>query len=231
METQGPHSSPETRAALIDAALHCFAKYGYEATSIRLVASMAGKNASLIFYHFGNKEGLYRQVVEDLLASLPKLTTTGASPGLDPAGQPPQDRLAVFIKQLIEVLDVSFAPSDPDREAACKLWLAELHNPKPEVRDLIQAYASEAVAELRQVIQALRPDLDACGVAFCGVLIHGCCLAHAITPEINRLAWPELQATGSHAQLVDNLTHFIHRGLDGFNPPRLAAHDFSKEQK
>lgn len=55
-------SCPDSREALIEAALACFSKYGYDATSIRLVASMAGKNSSLISYYFKGKEGLYREV-------------------------------------------------------------------------------------------------------------------------------------------------------------------------
>lgn len=228
MDIPARHPNPETRQALIEAALRCFAKYGYEATSIRLVASMAGKNASLISYHFGNKEGLYRQVIEHLLASLPKLAITQDGPDQAPCVSP-QDRLAAFIRRFIAVLDDSFSPTTPDREIAYKLWFAEWHRSKPEVRDLIQAYAAEAVAELREVIHDLRPDLEPSDVAFCGVVIHDCCLAHVLNSEINRLAWPELPTTGGSAQMVDRLTHFIHQGLAGFHPAGLAS--LSKEQK
>lgn len=50
--------SQETRAALIRAGLRLFGEKGFEATSTRELAAVAGTNAASIAYHFGNKHGL-----------------------------------------------------------------------------------------------------------------------------------------------------------------------------
>ena len=53
-----------TRYALIMAGLRLFGERGLEATSTRMLAEQAGANVASIPYYFGNKEGLYKAVVE-----------------------------------------------------------------------------------------------------------------------------------------------------------------------
>ncbi len=53
-----------TRYALIMAGLQLFGERGLEATSTRMLAERAGANVASIPYYFGNKEGLYKAVVE-----------------------------------------------------------------------------------------------------------------------------------------------------------------------
>ena len=49
---------------LISAATKLFAEKGYHETSVRDIAKLAGVNPSLINYHFGGKEELYRNILE-----------------------------------------------------------------------------------------------------------------------------------------------------------------------
>jgi TetR/AcrR family transcriptional regulator len=51
-----------TRQALVDAALEEFAARGYAGARVRDIAERAGVSKDLISYHFGGKEGLYREV-------------------------------------------------------------------------------------------------------------------------------------------------------------------------
>lgn len=51
-----------TRATIIDAAIKCFVKQGFAATSISHIATLADINQSLIYHHFGNKVQLWEQV-------------------------------------------------------------------------------------------------------------------------------------------------------------------------
>lgn len=53
----------QTRRALIEAATFVFAEHGYEAGSIREITSRAPANQGAVTYHFGGKEGLYREVL------------------------------------------------------------------------------------------------------------------------------------------------------------------------
>ena len=69
----------ETRQRLMEAGLALFGLHGFEATSTRALAQAAGVNLSAIPYHFGGKEGLYRAVMEHVIAV--KLGEVG--PGLE----------------------------------------------------------------------------------------------------------------------------------------------------
>ena len=68
MSHQHDPRSEKTREALIEAGLFCFSERWFDGTSLRMVAERAGKNTSLIAHHFGNKEGLYLAVFQDMLA-------------------------------------------------------------------------------------------------------------------------------------------------------------------
>ncbi len=58
-------SSPkiDSKQALLDAAKKLFAEKGYEGATVKDLADAAGVNVSLVSYHFGGKEGLYRAVL------------------------------------------------------------------------------------------------------------------------------------------------------------------------
>lgn len=56
-----------TKAKLIKAGIKLFAKYGYTATSTRMIASEAGVNLSAISFHYTNKECLYVACLEYVL--------------------------------------------------------------------------------------------------------------------------------------------------------------------
>jgi AcrR family transcriptional regulator len=52
-----------TRERLLDAAVRCFSRVGYEAASTRQIEASAGVKRGLIAYHFGAKEALWKEAV------------------------------------------------------------------------------------------------------------------------------------------------------------------------
>ena len=58
-----------TRQALITAALAVFAEKGFTAGSVRDITRRAKANGAAVNYHFGGKEGLYREVLRRALAA------------------------------------------------------------------------------------------------------------------------------------------------------------------
>lgn len=58
------------RARLLKAALECFLADEYHKVTTRLIAERAGANVSMIRYYFGNKEGLYEEMIRDTLNPL-----------------------------------------------------------------------------------------------------------------------------------------------------------------
>jgi AcrR family transcriptional regulator len=57
------YDAKTTREAIVNAAEALFAEHGFDGTSVDAIASRAGYNKSLLFQYFGDKLGLYSQVL------------------------------------------------------------------------------------------------------------------------------------------------------------------------
>jgi TetR/AcrR family transcriptional regulator len=72
----------DTRVVLIRVGSRFFAEKGFDGTSVREIADAAQVNISLISYHFGGKEGLYRAIIQNFAdwvnQDIDTLTDTGA---------------------------------------------------------------------------------------------------------------------------------------------------------
>lgn len=58
------------RTRLLRAALDCFIADDYHRVTTRSIAERAGANVSMIRYYFGNKEGLYEEMIRETLSPL-----------------------------------------------------------------------------------------------------------------------------------------------------------------
>jgi TetR/AcrR family transcriptional regulator len=64
-----PHD-PNVRERLMTAATDLFNRKGYAATSVREIVEAAGVTKPVLYYHFGNKEGLYLALFQESFAAL-----------------------------------------------------------------------------------------------------------------------------------------------------------------
>lgn len=117
------------RARLMSEALRIFARDGFDGASTRVIAKAAGVNHSLIPYHFGSKDGLWRETMAEVLeafgASLMDVSTKKS-------GQSAAERLRVLIRAFVvfcaerpefhRVLTAEWAQG-----AARIRWLGETH--------------------------------------------------------------------------------------------------------
>lgn len=77
-----------TRQAILDSARHAFVRAGYEGAGVREIASGAGVTAMLVNRYFGSKEGLFSEVIADIMARPTILTQANlhsSTPGADMA--------------------------------------------------------------------------------------------------------------------------------------------------
>ena len=58
------YDAQRTREAILSAAEAVFAEHGFDGTSVDAIAAQAGYNKSLLFQYFGDKLGLYTQVLK-----------------------------------------------------------------------------------------------------------------------------------------------------------------------
>ncbi|MCM0673163.1 TetR/AcrR family transcriptional regulator [Micromonospora phytophila] len=80
-----------SREVILDAAAALMARLGYAGTSISKISAASGSPASSIYWHFGNKDGIYlavlRRARDNLVASLPGT----------PVGDTVGERLTAFL--------------------------------------------------------------------------------------------------------------------------------------
>jgi AcrR family transcriptional regulator len=61
---------PTAQDQILDAAEALFARQGLTRTTIKEIGAAAGQNPALLYYYFGNKEALYRAVLERTVQAL-----------------------------------------------------------------------------------------------------------------------------------------------------------------
>jgi AcrR family transcriptional regulator len=84
---------PEARAKILAAAEQLFAEHGFAGVGIRQIAAAAGVNGAMIHYYFGNKESLYRAIIENAAATVRELIAEAIS-----GATSLEERLTRFVK-------------------------------------------------------------------------------------------------------------------------------------
>ena len=204
-----------TRLRFVEAALTCFAAHGYAGVGIRQIAAATASNSSLIYYHFGNKSGLYREVLQHVLACkgrriAAQIGLLAVGPGM--SRQEVIQGLTTFIKAFLEVLVPSEPAGSPD-EAAATLLCRELESPTPHFDVLVTGVAIPVARYLDRVVGVLRPDLNEAGRFSMGLSITGQLLYFRNALDSLRLlrgdpAWPR-----ELGPLVRHFSEFSLRGL------------------
>jgi AcrR family transcriptional regulator len=139
-------TGPETRERILDVATPLFSEHGFAGTSTRMVADAARINVATLAYHFGDKEGLYSEVVQrlhrDLAATIP-ITM--------PAGTPAESLRAIlntawqFAKQ---------------RRTLVRLLLRHVLDQGAHPKVVAERWTNDLFDKGDQLILWFRPDLD-----------------------------------------------------------------------
>jgi TetR/AcrR family transcriptional regulator len=113
-------SVPDTRQQILRAALRCFAHSGYAGASVQTIVDGAGVTKPVLYYHFGNKEGLYRALIEWAAEERLRRSVAAAARG------------CTLAEKLIEILSATFDFVRQHRELT-RLSLGTLFASKGEV--------------------------------------------------------------------------------------------------
>ena len=126
-----------TRARLLAAAERLFADRGFKKATVREICRAARANVAAINYHFGDKLGLYRDVLQSAIDRMRATTDAVREAG---EGRAPEERL----RRSIETFVTRILSSDSD--TVHKLIHREINDPTPALDALVE--------------QGLRPRID-----------------------------------------------------------------------
>ena len=91
--SNGRRNDPEgTRRNIVEAATHEFARKGYGGARVDAIAARTRTSKRMLYYYFGDKEGLYLAVLEQVYGDIRRTEAT-----LDLEGQAPRDALARLV--------------------------------------------------------------------------------------------------------------------------------------
>lgn len=137
----------QTRARLLEAARRLFGEEEYRRVTVRDLCRDAGANVAAVSYYFGDKLGLYREVVRGALEEI-----RGSDPAIEaPPDRPAAERIRHYVRTYVPRLARPEGPAvwmqrimshEMQEPTPLAPWIAE-QVILPRVR-----YLSEAIAEL-----------------------------------------------------------------------------------
>src|SRR5919197_484158 len=93
---------PETRERLLSTAARLFASRGFQRVTVREICREARANVAAVNYHFGDKLGLYREVLQ---SAIDRICATNEAAKAAGAGRPAEEQLRrsiwIFIHRLL----------------------------------------------------------------------------------------------------------------------------------
>lgn len=214
------YKADDARARLIETAMTLFAERGYEGTSVRDLAKVAGVNVAAVSYHFGSKDALYTEALRSCLAPCAEMRSRMQT-HLD-AAQRKRTRKAAedaLQKCIQEFFGVLLSPTGRHSQ----LVMREQSEGKPRFEPVIREFFQPVGSILREVIHMLAPGLPEMTMFMTISGIIGQCL-HACKA---RASYRVLAGVDSHSpeyieMVSKHMAHFVALGLRGMEREKEA---------
>jgi len=125
-------SDLETRDRLLKAAERLFAERGFKKVTVRDICRAARANVAAVNYHFGDKQGLYREVLRIAIDVVRETTEAGREAG---QGRAPEEKLERYFRIFLNRVTA------PGHENLHRLIQREIDDPTAA----LDAFVEEAV--------------------------------------------------------------------------------------
>jgi TetR/AcrR family transcriptional regulator, regulator of cefoperazone and chloramphenicol sensitivity len=199
-----PAQDEATRTKVLKAAAAVFAEVGYGAATVRQICAKAEVNVAAVNYHFGDKLGLYTEVLKKSAGPDAQLKIRAAMSAAPSA----EEALRIFVRGIFEKVY-------GDRpEADVKIMTQEMVNPTPAfdvvVDQVIRPQYKELCALVGHTI-GQHPTADTtrlCVYSFMGQVLH---YFHG-REVIARLS-PSLHIARERNRIADHIVAFTIAGL------------------
>jgi AcrR family transcriptional regulator len=165
-------ATPPSRERILDHAERLFAQLGYHGTSLREVARACGVRQSLVQYHFGAKEALFRAVFErrvlplnhQRLARLDALETTARDAALATQS---------VVRALVEPIVLLARHGRGGAELYPQLVAQILNDPQPHARRISQEFNDPVARSTIRALKRALPGMAEDDLAWCYIFAVG----------------------------------------------------------
>lgn len=188
----------DTRRQLLQAGLEIFSEVGFEAATTRSISARAGVNLALVNYHFGDKLGLYRQVMLGCRASL-----EGIREALNAVSSPEET-----LRRVIRIRLANAFERDPMGQLF-RLLCHELAMPTEVFKEVFETVAMPLYRRARELVGSiLGLPADHEETLLCTRSVAGQLLLYVMTAPVLARLYPE---GPDWSQQVDLIADHIYR--------------------
>ncbi len=196
----------ETRDRLLKAAAQLFADRGFKKVTVRDICRSARANVASVNYHFGDKTGLYREVLQLAIETMRATNDAAREAG---EGLPAAERLRRYI-----TVSMCRAMSAGNVTWISRLIHREMTDPTPTLDAIVEQALRPRVDDLSAIVAELldcAPDDPR--VAQCVASIHAQWMLFLPNPVASRLR-AKLQLRADDAsRLADHIATFSLAGI------------------
>jgi len=196
-----PESPDPTRDKLLDVAGRIFANRGYRAATIREICVAAGANIAAVNYHYGDKLGLYTEVVRQSA----RLAEFQAAQTVIDRDAPAEEVLRAVIHARLHSL---FRGDRPDW--SFRIMAHELAQPTPALRRLVNKAGQPVFHRMLELIGGMigLPAEDE-STRLCAISLLGQIMVYALAGPLVNAIWPEFEMTPVQVErIADHIADF-----------------------
>jgi AcrR family transcriptional regulator len=204
----------ETRDRLLAAAARLFAERGFKKVTVRAICQAGKANVAAVNYHFGDKLGLYREVLQSAI-DIMRSTSDAARRAGD--GQPPDEQLRRYIHVYLQrVL------ADGGNTWIHRLVNREIADPTPVFDALVEQGIRPRMEYLAGLVAAIAGcAADDPRVLRCVASIQSQSVFYLPNPVASRLG---VKTTFTAAEIDEIAQHITAFSLAGIHATAAAPH-------
>jgi TetR/AcrR family transcriptional regulator, regulator of cefoperazone and chloramphenicol sensitivity len=202
----------ETRGRLLLEARRLFADQGFKRVTVREICRAAGANVAAVNYHFGDKMGLYREVLQQAIDGMVRSNGEARAAG---EGRRPEEKLRQFLRIfLLQLVKPEFAIYH-------RLVQRELQDPTP----MLDVFAKQGIKPRLEylagvVAEMIGLDPSDGRVMQCVGSINAQAVIYLPNPVATRLGY---EFKGTPAEIEKAVEHIVTFSLGGVDAVGRAA--------
>lgn len=195
-KTKTAHYDKKTE--ILAASIPMFAAYGYNKVTIREIGAAAGVTSAALYYHFSDKQTLYREALKYSFRSKAEISHQILS-----SDGSPEERLSRFIDRYTQLL-----ADDPDFR---RVMQRELLDGNEVSVGMLSELFQDPFNELAEIVQTLAPEAD---VHMQIMSIIAMILYHFEVGPLRRMLPGSKEEHEDYRTLAAHINHLIFAALD-----------------